>query len=247
VPNDAPDWSTVIATPAIDLGAFTVPANNLNTVYNGPVPAGTHALKVFIKSTDVRGNANVVTVIDPSDAHTIQQFNLPKSTNLVTAVDDVTTPNIRVDVQALSGSASTGRVVAFLSDQAVSIDNDPNTAVPVTLGGVPVLPSSAQTTAQGSAANAAVTITLPAVANQRIFLSTITASFQPTPANTVAINVTDSITGQIWAVYCGVRGQHFVFPMPMFSAVGANLAILLNPAGAGVLGVIGATWGYGPA
>jgi hypothetical protein len=245
VPNDSPDYANTIATPAIDLGAFTVAANNLVTVYNAATPPGTHALKVYIKSTDATYNAQQVTVIDPSDAHVIQQFILPKSTNLVTAVDDVSTPNIRVDVQARVGAASTGRVVAFLSDQAVTVDNDPNTAVPVTLGGVPVTTTAAQTGTQSVAANTAGSMVIPAVAGQRIYLSTLTSTSSAAAVAGWGLTITDSITGVIWQAFPGDRGQHFTFPMPMFSSVGANLTITTSAPGAGITHIIDATWGYG--
>jgi hypothetical protein len=245
VPNDSPDWANTIATPAIDLGAFTVPANNLVTVYNGPVPAGCHALKVFVKSADVRGNANVVTVIDPSDATVIQRFNLPKSTNLVTAVDDVSTPNIRVDVQATSTNASTGRVVAFLSDQAVTVDNDPNTAVPVTLGGVAVQATGATPTSATFGANLAGTLVIPAVVNQRIYLSSFTVGLNPTTGGGSYLTITDSVGGLVWQAFVGGAGAHFPFGAPLLGNVGATLTLAYTAPGAGISGTIAATYGYG--
>jgi hypothetical protein len=246
VPNDSPDYANTIATPAIDLGAFTVAANNLVTVYNGPVPAGCHALKVFVKGGDVRGNANVVTVIDPSDATVIQRFNLPKSTNLVTAVDDVSTPNIRVDVQATSTNASTGRVVAFLSDQAVTVDNDPNTAVPVTLGGVSVQAAPAGPAYTLVAVNTAGTLLLPSVLNQRIYLSTFTVSFNPNTGAITLAQVSDSVGGVIWEAYVVGGAQHFTFPAPLQGNMNANLSLLTTAPGAGISSIISATYGYGP-
>ncbi|HVT14565.1 MAG TPA: hypothetical protein VHQ90_00090 [Thermoanaerobaculia bacterium] len=147
MPNDAPDWSTVGSSPAIDLGSFTVPANTIVTVYNGPTPPGCHAVKVYIQSTDPSANAQQVTVIDGTTIHTIQQFLLPRSTSCVCAVDDVSVPNLRVDVQAAFAQQTTGRVVAFLSDQAVAVDNDNSNPIPVNLvappGGVGAGPAAA--------------------------------------------------------------------------------------------------------
>jgi hypothetical protein len=246
MPNDAPDWSTVIATPAIDLGAFTVNANAVTTVYNGPVPAGTHALKVFVKGTDARGNAFSVTVIDPSDGTVIQTFTSPKSTNLVTAVDDVTTPNIRVDVHAFSGSASTGRVVAFLSDQAVTVDNDPNTAVPVTLGGVAVNIATAAPVAVVGAVAAGASLVLPSVVNTRTYISSMTVGFNPVTGGGSFLSVNDSIGGLIWQAFVGPQTTHIPFPMPLAGNVNGILTVAFTGGGAGVTGALSVTYSSGP-
>jgi hypothetical protein len=246
MPNDAPDWSTVIATPAIDLGAFTVNANAVTTVYNGPVPAGTHALKVFVKGTDARGNAFSVTVIDPSDGTVIQTFTSPKSTNLVTAVDDVTTPNIRVDVHAFSGSASTGRVVAFLSDQAVTVDNDPNTAVPVTLGGATVQPTASLPTWVAPGVNLPGSVVLPSVVNTRTYIGSITVGLNPPTGGASFVYVSDSIAGTIWETFVGPVGGHFPFPSPLTGNINGILTVGFTAPGAGVSAILAAQYGSGP-
>jgi hypothetical protein len=47
------------------------------------------------------------------------------------AVDDLSSPNVRVIINTTAGAPTTGAVVAFLSDQSVSVNNDPSTPVPV--------------------------------------------------------------------------------------------------------------------
>jgi hypothetical protein len=192
MPNDAPDWSTVGSAPAIDLGAFSVPANTLATVYNGPTPPGCHSLKIYVQSTDPTDNAQQVTVIDGTTIHTIQQFLLPRTTGCVCALDDVSVPNVRVDVLANFAQASTGRVVAYLSDQAVTVDNDSSQPVPVSLiTGNSSVPVAIVSTALGvrypvaleilpfflileGASNARTILDIPAVVARQVRITTVT-------------------------------------------------------------------------
>lgn len=247
MPNDNPDWTNAVATPAIDLGAFSVPANTIATVYNGPLPAGTHAIKVFVKSTDPSNNAQQVTIIDPADAHTIASFFHPIGTSLVTAVDDVTTPNIRVDVQAAVTQASTGRVVAFLSDQAVTVDNDPNSPVPIigpgSGGRISTVSPGGQPAQVISAANAAASLIFNANFGATYFLHSITISYSGATAGAPTHTVTVAAVS-VWEVLggntsSGIPPLHWTFPNGGLKPAGTNTTFAVNMAASGVAGIAG--------
>lgn len=254
MPNDAPDWAGTIATPAIDLGAFSVPTGTLVTVYNGPTPPGCHAIKVYIQSNDPNNNAQQVTVIDGATAQTIQQFIAPRSTSCVCAIDDVTVPTVRVDVLAAATQLTRCRVVAFLSDQAVAIDNDNSNPVPVQIatigstavpgsGSLPVeigprgIPFIAQ-----SGLNAAQSLLLSAP-GAPLFnrLSQLMVTWSGATAGAPAVTIVDSTLTTWWEAVVSVPGvgyqpPPFFFPVPLILP-GGDGSMSIKVAAAGVAGI----------
>jgi hypothetical protein len=254
MPNDAPDWSITNATPAIDLGAFTVGAGVLQTVYDSVTPPGTHALKIYLQSNSVTMTALGVTVYDGTSGQIIQGFSVPVSTNLVVALDDVTVPRVKVTVTGATGAGTTGRVVAFLSDQAVFIDNDvgdpipvlitsvgsavgaSGNSVPVAIGprGIPFISQSGLNLAQtqsflapgGSAFNR---------------LSQLVVTWSGATAGAPSVMVTDSAATVLWQAVvsvpaAGYQPSPFTFPVPLTVATGTG-AMSITVAAAGMAGI----------
>jgi hypothetical protein len=255
VPNDNPDWTGRAADPAIDLGAFTIPLNTLATVYNGATPAGCHALRIFVKSTDPTNNAQSVKVIDPSDGHVLEQFVNPQGVWLTAPVDDVTTPNIQVDILSNGLAPTTGRVVAFLSDQAVTVDNDPAQPVPVfpSAAGA-VFPTAgtgyAFTQTVISAANTLVSLAITPPAGAVVHIGAITTSFSGATAGSPSVQVLSGATlvweAQVSETAAGVPCHHFPFPDGGINmgASGATVTIRLAAAGAaGIAGCLAVVYG----
>lgn len=165
MPNDVPDWSGVNLSPATDLADFTVLAGATDTVYSGAVPPGTHAIKVYVQTTSGPFKAASVTVTDTTLGATLESWTSPTASSLITPIDDLSVPTISVSVTALAGLATKGSVIAFLSDQAVAVANDPSTPIPFVPAPPPlaaVLPISG-----GIAANASGTI-IPGVSGKII-------------------------------------------------------------------------------
>jgi hypothetical protein len=131
VPNDIPDWSGAVLSPALSPGTFTVPANTTATVYSGATQPGTHALKVYCQSADPTFKAAKVVVTDTTTGFVIEQWLSPVTPNLLVPLDDVSVPTVSVAVTALAGTASVGSVVFLLSDQAVAVSNDIAGSIPV--------------------------------------------------------------------------------------------------------------------
>lgn len=265
MPNDSPDWANTVATPAIDLGTFTVPANTIATVYNGPTPPGCHSLKVFVESTDPSSNAQQVTVIDPATVHTMEQFLIVQGTEVIAQVDDICTPNIRVDVFAAFTQATTGRVVAYLSDQAVWVDNDNNSPIPVRLVGIgPTSPPTVTTlpveiapqglTKMGiSAVNAPQTVPIPAPpAGQFNRLSQVVVGYSGQTAGAPSLQIQDSNGVTVWQAFVfnftgaanlGVP-QTFTFPIPLVvtSGTGAINLVVSASGAAGIASICSAVY-----
>lgn len=255
MPNDAPDWSTVGSSPAIDLGSFTVPANTLVTVFNGLTPPGCHAVKVYIESTDPTANAQQVTVINGTTIHVVQQFLLPKSTSCISAVDDVSVPNLRVDVLAAFSQLTTGRVVAFLSDQAVAVDNDNSNPVPVSIisvgssatpsgGSVPVeIGPNGVPVFQVSGGNAAQSVTIPAPPTGKLNrLSHLAISWSGATAGAPAVTITDAVPTVVWEAVVALPGgpgvvPPFAWPVPLVITTSTG-AMIINVGAAGAAGVV---------
>ena len=205
---------------------------------------------MFVEGPDPLGNAQQVTVIDGATAHTLEQFIFPKSSSLVAAVDDVTTPTIRVDVQATAGAITTGRVVAFLSDQAVWVDNDsasPITVVGGVAGGVlkVVQPWGAVVTAV-SGLNAAQSIIFNPVIGLIWVVDAITISFSGPTAGAPGVSVlVGGVT--VWqaimrdAAVSSAPG-HYTFPNGGMAPAGVSstgFAVTQTASGAaGIAGVL---------
>lgn len=251
--TDSPDWASTITTPAIDLGAFTVPAGTIATVYNGPTPPGCHSLKVFVESTDPTFNAQQVTVIDPANASVLDQFIGVTGTRVIAQVDDVCTPNIRVDVQAAATQQTVGRVVAYLSDQAVWIDNDLNSPIPIIpgKGGFPLItvePGATSTLAISSAGNTLVSIVYLPTIGAIYHVHAVTASFSGATAGAPSLQITGSV-GNCWEAQvaetaAGNPVHHYTFPngglIPV-NAANTGFSIVLTASGAaGIFGVLSA-------
>lgn len=264
MPNDAPDWSITNATPAIDLGAFTVGAGVLATVYDSVTPPGTHALKIYLQSNSATMTALGVTVYDGTSGQIIQGFSAPVSTNLVVALDDVTVPRVKVTVTGATGAGTTGRVVAFLSDQAVFIDNDvgdpipvlitsvgsgvgaSGNALPVAIGprGIPFVSTSAVNFAKS------VTLSIPAGSTfNRI--SQLAVTWSGATAGAPSLTVADSLGAVLWQAVvsvqaAGAQPPPFTFPVPLTVTTGDGSVVLTVSASgvAGVASILSGVWSF---
>lgn len=130
MPNDVPDWSGVNLAPAEELASFDVPAGTTVTVYNGAVVPGTHALKIYVQTTSGVYKAAEVKITDTTIGAVLEDWVNPVSSSLVTLLDDLSVPTIKVDVTALATLDAIGSVICFLSDQAIAVSNDPSSPVP---------------------------------------------------------------------------------------------------------------------
>jgi hypothetical protein len=242
MPNDSPDWANTIATPAIDLGAFTVPANTQVTVYNGPTPAGCHALKVYIQSADPTTNAQLVVILDPAVGFPVQQFVNPNATSCVVALDDVSVPTVRVDVTAALTAPTTGRVVAFLSDQAVAVDNAPSAPVPVSIQNVgSTFPAGAPSYNVLSVAGTACSIAFPANPGNAWHIAGVSANWSAAPIGAISFIIADAGT-TVWTGGAtgnpnSAAGQAHQFSAGgIIGALGHAMTVTLPSGGGGVLG-----------
>src|SRR5260370_20424166 len=131
MPVDNPDWSQRLISPAISLAAQNVPLNSIVDVFTGDLPQGTHAIKVYLNAGISGAQGSQVTVTDTPLALLVQTWTNPRGPFLFLPVDDITTPTIKVTVTTFATFTCQVKVVAFLSDQAVAVDNNPDAGVPV--------------------------------------------------------------------------------------------------------------------
>lgn len=249
--NDNPDWTTRTATPALKMGTTTVvSAGATGTVFTGAVPAGIHAVKVYVESADPSFNASQIQFVNNATGHVMVTFNSVAGTEVIAQVDDICTPSIKVTVTAPATHSTTATVVAYLSDQAVWIDNDPSSPVPVRgNNGFPVIVQqggSNQVSQATSGSNAAVSLTLVGIPGQFTVLDYVTASY--TGATTTTANVQVIVGGTtIWEAVVEQAGVttppgHFTFPnggMQVSGSLNTGCTVTLSASGAGgVAGIL---------
>jgi hypothetical protein len=210
---DSPDYSDTPASPAILLGTFNQAANT--TVTYGPytTPPGTHAIKVYIGKGSLGQVGTQVVVQDATLGNDVLGVPAPTDCNIFAVLDDITVPSFTVTLTTTTGSGGwQGSIVAFLSDQAVTVDNDANSPLPVDLPNevisVPVdgdlLPgilvaAGPSGTAQSVAINSVITsgsslVLVPAVGGVNLYPVSLTVGALP-PASTTLLSFEDTSGG----------------------------------------------------
>lgn len=219
--TDLPDWERRTLAPAKLLQSFNFPAGVFTTSAVLPLPAGTHAVRVYIPGIDFV-QPQQVELVDNDHTGSVATWNNPSSPALLASCDELTVPHVSVSITN-PVHAGTCLIVAETSDQVVAIANDPSLAVPVTPG----RPSSANLVRGYNSANGSTVITVPA---GRIWFGSVGIGVQG--STTVRSNVSAQFGGSAVAAAGADTGTATYNVSPNVyldnSAGGAGAALTLS-------------------